>query len=387
MFGRQVSFRIPKYGDMSEMTNDQLTIRLPSIYLNDDLITHRITDMIDSTLDLSFCGITNNNINELISILKTAFPTNFNNVDSLEHPRIADTRNIEILDLSGNKFDSLSYLKSILEKTNIRRFILTIDNYQRTLRRWIKRYNILEIIPSRSGVLSFFNYRQHAQLLIDCVDSLQYLHISVHAINILMSMNGIDFSGTKKLYLYKEHLYEESLKNILTRCRNLTTLAFKCPVPFDANTLNSNSNLSELEFNNIRMTYVSDALKNNTNITKLTIHVDMEYRNIDDFMIAERHLYKFKQNMSLLSVNAMYTTQLVKEKMIGYLVRNNTILWKNAKKRLLNISILFIKLFPPYVILEIFDWLPHMNHVNHLKKIRLIEGVQRVVNTFRPEVM
>jgi hypothetical protein len=65
--------------------------------------------------------------------------------------------------------------------------------------------------------------------------------------------------------------------------------------------------------------------------------------------------------------------------------------WRVVHPQLLDICMAFAPLhLPPYVVLEVFDWLPtwqrvdgidwnksYMHLVSHIKKIRLIEGVQR----------
>ena len=68
------------------------------------------------------------------------------------------------------------------------------------------------------------------------------------------------------------------------------------------------------------------------------------------------------------------------------------LLWENFHPRLLDICVVLAPIrLPPYVLLEIVDWLPvvHIDdeneslahRVSHVKKIRLIEGVQRSQRT------
>jgi hypothetical protein len=62
----------------------------------------------------------------------------------------------------------------------------------------------------------------------------------------------------------------------------------------------------------------------------------------------------------------------------GLLQRNQSLQWSFVHAALLGVCVAFSPLhLPPYVLLEIFDWLPLMEHVSHLRKIRLIEGMQR----------
>jgi hypothetical protein len=59
------------------------------------------------------------------------------------------------------------------------------------------------------------------------------------------------------------------------------------------------------------------------------------------------------------------------------LQRNRTVMWqKSLHDTLLEFCLALGPLqLPPYVLLEIFDWLPLMAHVRHYPKIKLVEGV------------
>lgn len=91
-----------------------------------------------------------------------------------------------------------------------------------------------------------------------------------------------------------------------------------------------------------------------------------------------------------------------------YLERNRWLNWINIQYYIIDTIITLFNgknpLFPPYVLLEIIDWLPYTHssnieecrycdisktgfkscicEVNHLKKIRLIEGVYKTIKTF-----
>jgi hypothetical protein len=58
--------------------------------------------------------------------------------------------------------------------------------------------------------------------------------------------------------------------------------------------------------------------------------------------------------------------------------------WRLVHDKLLSIAIIFHHL-PPYVLLEIFDKLPHMSHVDHRKKIALIIAVKQSIDRIRPD--
>jgi hypothetical protein len=60
------------------------------------------------------------------------------------------------------------------------------------------------------------------------------------------------------------------------------------------------------------------------------------------------------------------------------LARNVSLLWRNAQPFILELCLTLVPLdLPPYVQLEIFDWLPLFAHVNHKRKIDLIINVRR----------
>ena len=62
--------------------------------------------------------------------------------------------------------------------------------------------------------------------------------------------------------------------------------------------------------------------------------------------------------------------------------RNRQILWSKVRGELLEFTLIFYKL-PPYVILEIFDWLPHMQLVKHYIKIQLICAMKRSISALK----
>jgi hypothetical protein len=106
-------------------------------------------------------------------------------------------------------------------------------------------------------------------------------------------------------------------------------------------------------------------------------------------------LVALAENYSLtrldLSLNLSFHNESV-AKTIDLLSRRNRALeWSLVHANLLDVCVAFSPFeLPPYVLLEIFDWLPtrhevqgcnwnqsSMHHVSHIKKIRLLEGVQR----------
>ena len=55
-----------------------------------------------------------------------------------------------------------------------------------------------------------------------------------------------------------------------------------------------------------------------------------------------------------------------------------SIRWKTVHGQVVDFCLAIMPLnLPPYVMLEIFDWLPLMEHVRHYNKIRLIESCIR----------
>ena len=65
------------------------------------------------------------------------------------------------------------------------------------------------------------------------------------------------------------------------------------------------------------------------------------------------------------------------------ITRNKKLRWERIHRLLLEISIIFYSKFPPYVLLEIIDWVPNIFYVNHYKKIQLINNVIVSINKIR----
>ena len=67
-----------------------------------------------------------------------------------------------------------------------------------------------------------------------------------------------------------------------------------------------------------------------------------------------------------------------KDKVRNFTSRNQSLRWKNVHRILLDLTLIFHTL-PPYIILEIFDWLPNMYRTPHYIKIQLIINVLKSI--------
>ena len=70
------------------------------------------------------------------------------------------------------------------------------------------------------------------------------------------------------------------------------------------------------------------------------------------------------------------------KKVNKFLARNRGLLWRNIHPKLLDFALIFHHL-PAYIVLEIFDWLLHMDKVRHGPKIKLIIGVKKSIQSVR----
>ena len=67
--------------------------------------------------------------------------------------------------------------------------------------------------------------------------------------------------------------------------------------------------------------------------------------------------------------------------------RNSSVLWPNAQPFLLQLIMTLTPLdLPPYVLLEVFDWLPLMRRVEHKPKIDLIIAVRNSARRVKASV-
>lgn len=96
-------------------------------------------------------------------------------------------------------------------------------------------------------------------------------------------------------------------------------------------------------------------------------------------------LFCFKRHFDKYIVNGKQLPDEYQEKFSKLRVRNNYIMelcqMYNVHPMLLDICIAMYPLdLPPYVLLEIFDFLPHMRWARHKAKIDLIIGVKKSAN-------
>lgn len=94
----------------------------------------------------------------------------------------------------------------------------------------------------------------------------------------------------------------------------------------------------------------------------------------------------FEWNLAISSLKmTSYAWSIVDEfpRIDTFLKRNELLQWKNVRLWILDAVIAMSPLqLPPYVLLWIFDQLPHMERgVSHVKKIRLIESVRNSIWT------
>jgi hypothetical protein len=89
----------------------------------------------------------------------------------------------------------------------------------------------------------------------------------------------------------------------------------------------------------------------------------------------------FEENFTLRNIEVDCIEQRLTS---AIATRNRLINWRLVHDKLLSIAIIFHHL-PPYVLLEIFDKLPHMIHVDHRKKIALIIAVKQSIDRIRPD--
>ncbi|TXG79908.1 MAG: hypothetical protein E6R13_09210 [Spirochaetes bacterium] len=163
-------------------------------------------------------------------------------------------------------------------------------------------------------------------------------------------------------------------------------------------------------------TLLCDAISKNTTITKLTyrgdiygcisinttlksLHIDIEhitpsfYKYISssttleefvdiDYIHGRTSIYdkiiEF-DNISVISIGFNKPTK----KILDWLKRNRSLRWKSQSMFITNIYIGLVSksfMLPPYVFLEIYDWLyPDNPYTSHLKKINMIMNLQKSV--------
>ena len=118
------------------------------------------------------------------------------------------------------------------------------------------------------------------------------------------------------------------------------------------------------------------SLVRNTSINHLTVALD-KGRDFDTFVEL------LSANITLTSIHNTCKLKLYDIPMTRSLMwRNRHIQWRKVHPRLLNFTLIF-HFLPPYLILEIFDWLMHMYLVKHYTKIKLICAVKRSISAVR----
>ena len=114
------------------------------------------------------------------------------------------------------------------------------------------------------------------------------------------------------------------------------------------------------------------SLVRNTSINHLTVPID-KGRDFDMFVEL------LSANITLTSIHNKCKLKLYDIPMTrSFTWRNRFIQWRKVHSRLLNFTLIF-HFLPPYIILEIFDWLMHMHLVKHYTKIQLIIAVKRSI--------
>ena len=124
------------------------------------------------------------------------------------------------------------------------------------------------------------------------------------------------------------------------------------------------------------------------NVTQLAKSV-VQNTSLNHMQVMFNYFSEFKQFTQDINENYTITRleleggELKNATVAKFLARNRSFLWRNIHPVLVNFSLIFYQ-YPAYVVLEIFDWLPHMHLANHVKKIHLIiavkKSVQRVKN-------
>ena len=89
------------------------------------------------------------------------------------------------------------------------------------------------------------------------------------------------------------------------------------------------------------------------------------------------------QNLTITHFDSGYEMHGDINKMFKELsLRNRQIMWRNVHPVLLDFTLIF-HFLPPYIVLEIFDWLSHMQLVKHYEKIQLIISVKRSIQLLK----
>lgn len=137
-----------------------------------------------------------------------------------------------------------------------------------------------------------------------------------------------------------------------------------------------------LDIANIHCDSVAHLIAQNTILRTLDINNSSRHTDWSVSPDNQKTLtYAMRQNTSLRSLNIQFNKRganALTEEMQQLSVRNN---WRAT---LYTLCLVFATLkLPPYVILEICDWLPHMDQVPHVKKIRTIQRLRRIFDALR----
>ena len=127
-------------------------------------------------------------------------------------------------------------------------------------------------------------------------------------------------------------------------------------------------------------------LASNTTLTHFDMVVYNQYFENDLLDCIDQNTTLLELNLCDLSQQIYPTSirdsSLSKDKLNKFLERNHALIWRNVHRTLLNLTLIFNE-FPAYIILEIFDWLPHMNRVKHGPKIKLIISTLKSIKSVR----
>ena len=147
-----------------------------------------------------------------------------------------------------------------------------------------------------------------------------------------------------------------------------------------ANLLRNTKTLRALHLpNEYTSSILTDSIVKNSSLTFLAL----SFSSVANFT---KFIDDILPNLNILNmdhtVRRLVTQDIPVEKVNYMLARNDTILWKNVHSMLFSFTLIF-HFLPPYVLLEIFDWLPYMHLVRHGLKIQLIVSTLRSIHTLR----
>lgn len=150
-----------------------------------------------------------------------------------------------------------------------------------------------------------------------------------------------------------------------------------------------NENIKSLTLSNFTfLDFISEALNKNTTLESLAIYgaVTIPYKFVTGLCRNNISIIDFKSD-DIIGAGDLSSMQNIT-------LKNRTLRWNYIHAKLLNLTIVFYQLecsqvnIPPYVLLEIFDWIyPDNIYSRHHQKINLIINVYRTIKKLKNQTI